>query len=94
MRCASCHNIVETERKIYFRDECPHCGADLHICKNCFFYDVTAENDCREPSAELVLDKERANFCECFRPAEDDQAAAGPGDEVKKQLEALFRGNR
>ncbi|OKY76832.1 MAG: hypothetical protein BM485_01835 [Desulfobulbaceae bacterium DB1] len=92
MRCATCHNKIETDKKIYFRDECPHCGADLHICKNCFFYDLNAENDCRESSAELVIDKDLANFCEYFRPADDDQAGgAGGADDVKKQLEALFK---
>ncbi|MFH1217385.1 MAG: hypothetical protein V1706_12860 [Pseudomonadota bacterium] len=92
MQCATCHKRVETEKKIYFREECPHCGADLHICRNCFFYDLNAENDCREASAELVIDKERANFCEYFRPSDDDQSGEpGAADELKKQLDALFR---
>jgi phage FluMu protein Com len=91
MRCATCNKIVDTDGKILFRDECPHCSADLHICKNCLFYDTGADNDCRESNAELVLDKERANFCEYFRPAEDQAASTDAADEVKRKLDALFK---
>jgi len=94
MRCATCNKIVDTAGKILFRDECPHCGADLHICLNCLFYDTGAENDCRESNAELVLDKEKANFCEYFRPADGQAAAPHAVDEVKKKLDALFKKGR
>lgn len=94
MRCATCNKIASTTGKIFFRDECPHCRADLHICQNCLYYDTGAENDCRESSAELVLDKERANFCEYFRPAENQANASPAADEVKKKLDALFKKGR
>ena len=42
-------------------DSCPHCRSDLKVCKNCEFYDVQAYNECREPSAERVVKKEKAN---------------------------------
>jgi len=85
-----CQRTIGQE-KIGFRDECPHCGHDLHICLHCFFYDPTAYRQCRETVPEAVKDKERANFCEYFRPgggggAVDDRASA-----AKSKLADLFK---
>ncbi len=74
------------------RDACPRCGADLHACAQCRFYAPGSYNDCREPRAERVLDKERANFCDWFEPGDGPPS---PGDDprarAKAQLDALFR---
>ncbi len=65
--CQVCgHEIVED---VIGRDSvCPNCNAYLHACIQCEFYDPSAHNQCREPSAEFVSDREGANFCEFFRP--------------------------
>ena len=75
------------------RDECPHCGADVHVCRNCRFYDATAYNECREPVAERVIDKERANFCPEFKARTDDQPTkASPSrDDLLAQANKLFK---
>ena len=91
MQCATCNREVAAGQKVYFRDECPHCGADLHCCKNCGFYDPGASKQCREPSAELVSNKERANYCDYFRPAAGRAAGEERAVDAKKQLEALFK---
>ncbi len=91
MRCAACNKHVDIKGKILFRDECPLCGADLHVCKNCLFYDLGADNDCRESSAELVLEKDRANFCEYFQPEDENESGNNSTDEIKMKLEALFK---
>ena len=49
-------------------DTCSKCDGDLHSCRNCQFYDPSKRNQCAETQAELVRDKEAANFCEYFRP--------------------------
>lgn len=74
------------------RDECPSCGADLHVCRMCLFHDPHVSRGCREPVAEDVGDKERANFCGYFqpnpgayRPATDDAGRA-----ARARLDALF----
>lgn len=66
--CFSCHNPTELEvgRKILRHEECPTCGASMHCCKMCKYYDQTAYNECRESIAERIVDKEKANFCEFF----------------------------
>lgn len=47
--------------------ECRGCHTDLHVCKLCEFYDVRVANACREPIADRVVNKERANFCGYFK---------------------------
>lgn len=49
-------------------EECPRCRAELHVCRMCIEYDTTVATHCREPTAEEVRDKERANFCDFFGP--------------------------
>ena len=73
-------------------DECHQCHADLHVCKLCEFYDASVSNSCREPIANEVKNKERANFCDYFKIK---PSAFVPGDLAKRDaaraaLDALF----
>jgi uncharacterized OB-fold protein len=40
----------------------------LKCCYNCKFYDRDAHHQCREPQAEWVRYKEKANLCSYFVP--------------------------
>ncbi|MBI4411014.1 MAG: hypothetical protein HY541_00835 [Deltaproteobacteria bacterium] len=65
----------------------------MHICKNCEFYDRAAYNECSEPQAERVLDKEKSNFCDYFLAGRGGSRTAptDPAAEAKKKLEELFK---
>jgi len=73
-------------------EQCKACGADLHVCRLCADYDPHVAQQCREPTAEEVHDKTRANFCDHFRPRTgawqpaDTRAAA----DALSELEKLF----
>lgn len=74
--------------------ECPGCATELHVCRMCRFYDQSVANQCREPVAEFVRDKTRANFCGYLEPTArayrpDDGSAA---TQAGQSLEALFGG--
>ena len=72
-------------------DACQDCGAELHACRLCEFFDPAVAKSCREPVAEEVKDKTRANFCDYFRPRAAAWAGAGGAQsEARTQLEALF----
>jgi hypothetical protein len=76
------------------RAECRGCGAELHACRMCRHYDTTVARSCREPVAEEVSNKERANFCGWFMPRPN---AYRPGNEraaadARAALDALFGG--
>jgi ribosomal protein L40E len=74
-------------------EECRKCGAELHVCRMCEWYDTSVAKHCREPIAEEVKDKERANFCDYFKPRPG--AYSAPTDaaaKAKAELDALFGG--
>lgn len=58
----------------------------------CEFYDTSVAKSCREPVADEVRDKERANFCGYFKPIPDTYQSkdSGEADEAKAKLAALF----
>ncbi|MFO7277002.1 MAG: hypothetical protein DIU56_008215 [Pseudomonadota bacterium] len=73
-------------------DECPSCRAELHVCRMCVDYDPRVAKQCREPTAEEVRDKTRANFCDFFKPRPN--AYVPPNTEeverARAELEKLF----
>ncbi|GAB4265221.1 MAG: hypothetical protein Kow0092_17400 [Deferrisomatales bacterium] len=76
------------------RDTCPGCGAELHACVQCAFYAPGHYNDCREPQAERVLDKERANFCDFFRAATGRPPEESAREAARARLDELFSKKR
>lgn len=92
INCYACQKNISVVEPIGRREECPECGADIHVCLNCLFYDEKSYNECRESQAERVLEKGKANFCDYFKPG---YKAVGNGsneiDEAKKKLENLFK---
>jgi hypothetical protein len=90
LKCFSCGHEMEFKVGISRSDECPQCREDVRACKNCRFYDATAYNECREPQAEVVKEKDRANFCDFFEPS----SGAGGNtsrDKLLNAAEALFK---
>lgn len=87
--CYSCKTKTSFVDRLGFRAEC-QCGEDLHVCKNCEFYDAKVYNECRETSADVVREKARANYCDYFRPVSSQNK-----DADRKALlaaaEALFK---
>ena len=71
---------------------CKACHAELHVCKLCEFYDPHIADQCREPVADFVKDKERANFCDYFKPRPDayTQRENSRTQTSKAALDAIF----
>ena len=93
MKCFHCGRQLELQERVGFRDACPGCDRPLHACLNCAFHDPAYNNQCREPQAERVVDKDRFNFCEYFRPrgAETARRPLSPAAGSRAKLEELFR---
>ena len=89
--CFQCSSKHTYQDRLSFREECENCRADLHVCKNCSFYDKGAYNECRESSADVVQDKERRNVCEYFQPCLSRKDSGSSKEELLKQAEALFK---
>jgi hypothetical protein len=91
--CWKCGNsLADLSLPLLRLEECHQCHAELHVCKLCEWYSTSVAKHCRETVAEEVKDKERANFCDYFKPREDAYTAAGTDAASKAQaeLDALF----
>ena len=89
--CYRCGTAFEGDR-VPLRDVCARCGAFLHCCRNCDFYAPGVANDCREPWAARVSDKEQGNFCDWFRPGKGSRPDADAGViGARAALGALFK---
>ena len=89
-------SLAELSLPLRRLDECKACGAELHVCKLCEFYHLSVAKHCRETIAEEVKDKERANFCDYFKPRTDAYSAKplDAASKAKADLEALFGGSK
>ncbi len=88
--CYHCQKEIEFSGRAGRKDTCPFCGADLHCCRNCKFYDESAHNQCKEPNSEWVSDRERSNFCDYF--SFTDKVKETPEADIGRvRAEALFK---
>jgi hypothetical protein len=89
-RCGT--SLRELTLPLSRRDQCPHCSADLHVCKMCCFYDRSVTRQCREDGADDVIEKERVNFCDWFKPSASafDPEKKNQADAARDALADLF----
>jgi len=69
IKCYKCKSSSDLEAgaEVIRSDDCDTCGTDLRCCKMCEFYDKNSYNECREPMADRITEKEKANFCDFFK---------------------------
>ncbi len=91
MECAFCGEEIDIGDKVARADTCPFCGGDIRCCKQCSFYDPHAYNECKEVSAERIVDKERANFCDYFVAKSLSPKRVNRSQDARDALEALFK---
>jgi len=97
MVCHNCGREIKVIGKVLRKDECPHCNADMHCCKNCRFFDPGRSKQCSEPQADYVSDKLKANFCEFFEANNRVPLTSRGGaqtvqrDDVRKAFDDLFK---
>lgn len=73
-------------------DVCPDCGVQLHVCRMCRFFDPQVPGQCLEDDADDVFEKERANFCDWFKPASGvfDEKRFRDEQQARAKLSTLF----
>ncbi len=89
--CYQCKKEYKVDQGVGRLETCSSCHADLHVCYNCEFYDPKAYNECHESQADRVLDKDKANFCDYFKPGTASNLSSQNKDEKLKALESLFK---
>ena len=90
--CFKCHHQFDVLEPISRKEECPQCRSDVRVCRNCEFYDAKVYNECRETQADRILEKERANLCDFFKPGKGGVGAQDTKQSALDAAEALFKG--
>ena len=90
-RCTRCGHLLDPE--IGPDTRCPRCGADLHSCAQCTWFDTSSRFECTQPIAERISPKDARNECTFFEArvtVERETHSAGPPD-AKKAFDDLFK---
>lgn len=93
--CWKCGFVNKIENPLSRNATCENCGADLRSCRNCGFYSPGSHYDCHENIDELIVDKERANFCDYFNfsaagAGSNKAAEAKKSEDARKAFDSLF----
>lgn len=95
-KCNQCGQLRQNLGDLTTEETCLKCGADLHTCGNCRFFDTTTLWECRENIPTRVSGKHARNECTFFQPKIVKDLAADKGkqlqtpDEARKAFDALF----
>lgn len=91
MRCYKCATEIVLTARVGRGEYCQKCYSDLHCCRNCAHYDSAATNQCREPQAESVRDREKANFCDYFTPNTHKGTGGDDSSAARDAFKKLFK---
>lgn len=92
-KCYNCSKELDliSGKDVSRSEECPACFASLRCCKMCEFYDTSSYNECREPTAERIVEKEKANFCDHFKLSSGQNNMNNKADAAMDAANALFK---
>jgi hypothetical protein len=92
-RCGACGAVLPIANSSL--EQCPHCRADIHACRQCTHFEPSRRFECTEPIPEKIADKNSRNECAAFslrvtveRNASPDSTR--PGD-IRRGFDNLFK---
>ena len=65
-RCYNCATSLPPDTD--FNGPCPKCGAQLHCCKQCAYFEPSTRFQCVKPIPVRIAVKDQANDCALFKP--------------------------
>jgi len=63
-RCAQCGTLLPPGADPL--GQCPKCGAALHSCRQCTYFDTSSRFECAQPIPERIARKDERNNCTFF----------------------------
>lgn len=94
VKCARCGNELTVAAAWSPQGTCARCGADLHSCAQCAYFDTSAAFECQKPIAARITPKDARNACTEFEPRitveRETKSAAGPPS-ARKAFDDLFK---
>ena len=97
VRCFNCGHQTSPSRAITVQSVCEKCGEDVHICRNCLYFDPGARWECRKEIQTPVRSKTVRNECPLFTPQAvldaTGRRASGPAaaPDARAAFDALFK---
>jgi hypothetical protein len=92
-RCARCGKVLAAGFDPNGR--CPHCGFELHCCKQCAHFDTSARFECTQPILARIPKKDARNECTFYSPRvtleRQTSRDSSLGNDPRKAFEALFK---
>jgi hypothetical protein len=92
-RCFQCGVLLPAMQD--FSGNCPRCGAALHSCKQCAYFDPSARFECRQNIPVRIPRKDAPNTCEWFAPKvtveKETSSGATRAEDARRAFENLFK---
>ena len=93
VRCSRCGNELMAASAWSVEGTCGRCGADLHACAQCAYFDTSAALECQRPLKIRVSPKDVRNNCADFEPrttVERQTKTAAPAS-ARQAFDDLFK---
>ena len=92
-KCYKCNQdlILEAGNNVNRDENCEKCYASIRCCRMCFFFDTASYNECREPTSDRILEKEKANFCDFFKLSDGGNSNNNLKETALSAADALFK---
>lgn len=93
-RCAGCGVVLPMEYDPW--GKCPHCGFELHSCKQCVHFDTSSRLECTQPVPQRITKKDARNDCSFYSARTTvERETSSPGSasppDARRAFESLFK---
>jgi len=91
VRCAQCGASIDAD--VGFESRCPRCGAELHSCAQCTYFDPGARFECMQPVQARISPKNTKNACTLYAPRTtvERETTSPRKDDPRKAFDDLFK---
>ena len=76
-------------------EQCPHCQAAIHACRQCTHFEPGRRFECRQPIIERIGDKNARNECDAFALQVTVERDASPDStrpsDIRRGFDNLFK---
>jgi hypothetical protein len=94
--CRACGEKRRDPEEVRTDTTCEKCGADLHACTQCTYFDGSARFECGKPVPERIVSKRTRNTCTFYAPARTFDLTGSRGtpatpDDARSAFDNLFK---
>jgi ribosomal protein S27E len=95
VRCARCGNELTVAAAWNEQSTCSRCGADLHTCAQCAYFDSSAAFECQKPVPARISPKDARNTCPLYEPRttveRETKSSSSGTPSARKAFDDLFK---